>query len=98
MRYAAVLLVIAACYSPPTTTAAPRSAMAVNASFDRTWTAVIDVFADRNVPIRTLDRTSGFVATDELRVGSEGADWADCGSGAGGTIGPAHAGYNVRIR
>jgi hypothetical protein len=72
--------------------------MVVNTSFDRTWTAVIDVFGEKNVPIRTLERASGFVATDGLRVGAEGVDWADCGSSRGTKIGPVEAVYNVRVR
>src|SRR5713226_823985 len=52
-RSLAVLLpLLVACYSPPSTVAATRAGMVVNTSFDRTWTAVIDVFGEKNVPIR----------------------------------------------
>src|SRR5438132_5697412 len=69
------------CVYPPSTTATPRSPTYVAASFAKTWDAVIDVFAERNIPLRTLDRSSGFAATDEL--GADGsARWADCGSRA----------------
>ena len=68
------------------------------ASFAKTWDAVIDVFAERNIPLRTLDRSSGFAATDEL--GADGsARWADCGSDAiHGDVGPRHAIWNVRLK
>jgi hypothetical protein len=70
----------------------------VAASFAKTWGAVIDVFADRNIPIRTLDRSSGFAATEEL--GADGTtQWADCGSDAiHGHVGPRHASWNVRVK
>jgi len=70
----------------------------VAASFAKTWDAVIDVFAERNIPLRTLDRSSGFAATDEL-----GAD----GSARLGRLrigcnswrrGPRHAIWNVRLK
>jgi hypothetical protein len=73
--------------------------MSVDAPFDRTWTALIDVFGDRNVPIRTLERASGFVATDRLTVGAhDGVVWADCGTDMGERLPAEYAIYNVRVR
>jgi hypothetical protein len=52
----------------------------VAASQARTWDAVIDLFAERNIPIRTMERASGFIATEQLSVNAEeGLRWADCG-------------------
>ncbi len=45
----------------------------------RTWDAVIDQFAERNIPIRTIERVSGLIVTDDLTVGTDGYWWADCG-------------------
>lgn len=57
--------------------------MAVEASFGRTWDSVIDVFAERNVLIRTLDRASGFVVAETQSVNAEDAvEFADCGTDA----------------
>lgn len=99
MTRSLVLLVALACYQPPTTVAPERAPMKVAASFDKTWNAVVDVFADRNIPIRTIDRSSGFIATEPLGVSEdEGPDWADCGSGEGGEVSPVRAIYNVRVR
>jgi len=86
------------CVYPPSTTATPRSPTYVAASFAKNWDAVIDAFAERNIPLRTLDRSSGFAATDEL--GADGsARWADCGSDAiHGDVGPRHAIWNVRLK
>jgi hypothetical protein len=76
----------------------PRTAQPVQASVARTWEAVIDVFADRNIPIKTMDRASGFIAT-EGSVGSAMADSsADCGSYVGVHFRADHADYNVVVR
>lgn len=98
MRYL-LLVLLAACYSAPTTVAPERGPTPIAAGLDRTWNAVIDVFAERNIPIRTIDRSSGFVATEALAVaGVDSLPWADCGSGVSGEIRPQLATYNVRVR
>jgi hypothetical protein len=63
-----------------------------------TWDAVIDMFAARNIPIRTIERVSGIIATDQLSVGEEGQSWAVCGDGNGTTLSPNFAIYNVLVR
>lgn len=84
-------------YSPPGP-APERAARRVAAPFDRTWNAVIDMFAARNIPISTIDKSSGFIATQQLRTGKEAAPWADCGSDMGIGIVPTNATYNVLVR
>jgi hypothetical protein len=98
--FLSILLVALGCAPPssPAAPPAPRSATTVAASFDRTWSAVIDAFAARNIPIRTIDRTSGLIATDDLAVGREGGQWADCGKALGVSITPTRATYNVRVK
>lgn len=44
---------------------------------DDAWRAVVRAFAERNWPIKTIDKTSGVIATDWIRVPEE---YADCGS------------------
>jgi hypothetical protein len=80
----------------------------VRASFERTWIAVVDQLAERFIPIRTIDRSSGLVVAEESRVGRVGRDtasmlvpahpWADCGSRAGDQLQPTEAIYNIRVR
>lgn len=98
----------------PPQPAAPRTATTVTASQARTWDAVIDVFAERNIPIRTMERVSGFISTEQLGVNpSEAKEWADCGESnwSSGTrvnkegkevgdfrIGANRAIYNVLVR
>jgi hypothetical protein len=72
------------------------------------WNAVIDEFAQDNVPIRTIDRSSGFIATDALAVAGADVTWADCGTikeqgGKRGTdrsvpLAPTTAIYNAHVQ
>ena len=101
---AALALTLPACikYEPPPTPQ-PRDATPVNASMGATWDAVIDLFASRNIPIRTIERASGIIATEALRVDpDDGALWADCGGVKGairaGRFHPNWAIYNVLVR
>ena len=55
------------------------------ASMGRTWDAVVNQFAARNIPIRTIEKASGLIVTDQLSIGREGYRWADCGLTGGGT-------------
>jgi hypothetical protein len=81
--------------APPT----PHSAMSVNASYGKTWDAVIDTFASNTIPIKTLERASGFVAAEVTSVGTGKSEWADCGKvGFGIPVYPDAAFYNVRVK
>lgn len=93
---AAVILAACARYAPPPAPP-PRDATLVNATAVRTWDAVIDIFADRNIPIRSIERGSRLVVTDELRVGSDG-QYADCGQAADGRLRPNYVRYNALVR
>lgn len=83
---------------------AARDATPVSASFERTWRATIDVFAERNIPIATIDKTSGLIATTALSIDAPKdtvLTWADCGAttGIGGVEFTAtRATYNVLVR
>jgi hypothetical protein len=70
---------------------------------------VIDVFATRNIPIRTLERASGFIAAEQASVPQlkpsknlvkNGHPWADCGRPANGAVPwqPFTANYNIRVK
>jgi hypothetical protein len=59
---------------------------------------VLEAFARRNIPIRTVEPASGLVVTDELRVGPEGRDFADCGKLSGERLRPNFARYNALVR
>jgi hypothetical protein len=97
---AAFLVLLPACYKyQPPPPAEPRNATPVNASMGETWDAVIDLFATRNIPIRTIERASGIIATEGLRVEPEdGAKWADCGQYGNSHYRPTTGIYNVLVR
>jgi hypothetical protein len=68
-------------YVPPTVVPAPRVGTEVAASFGKTWDAVIDVFSERNIGIKTLDRSSGLIVAENASVRvADGKEWADCGT------------------
>ena len=106
MRYplALALLAAVACAPPyqPPAPPVPRDATPVAAPFGATWDAVIDQFAANNIPVLTIDRASGFIATDELRApaGQQRGELADCGEPRGlvRPDEPTHVRYNVLVR
>ena len=89
MKAVAALLLTVACASAPkrpdflapTLSPTSREATAVGAPFARTWTAAVDVFAESNVPIETIDRSSGLlVPAQNLFLGGRAdTTYADCG-------------------
>jgi hypothetical protein len=92
--------------APQTPAPEPLPPAPVRASFDRTWRTVIDFFADNAIPVKTIDRTSGYIAAERIGAGNN-LMWADCGrvTGAllseregGGPVAPQQAQFNVRVR
>jgi hypothetical protein len=78
---------------------APNPPMVVAASFGRTWDAVIEQFAEQTIPIKTIERASGLVATDQLTVDPSLWSAADCGKDRDGrAFVPSHVTYNVLVR
>lgn len=105
MRKLIALLVLSlplcACVPSAIPPSVQRSGTTVNASFGKSWNAVVDVLTERNIPIKTIDRTSGLIATDQLSVTRDMGvdDAADCGKDAVGVKAyPTNASYNVLVR
>ncbi|MEO8224846.1 MAG: hypothetical protein ABI661_08565 [Gammaproteobacteria bacterium] len=94
----AALALVAACarYTPPPPPAR-RDVTVVDAPLPTTWKAVVAMFAERNVPIRMLDRSTGVIVTEEQRLGTEAAAWADCGRTGDRRLGPTLARYNALV-
>jgi hypothetical protein len=109
-----LLTLLTACATPPSYLApklAPaRTGTPVSASFSKTWDAVIDIFASKNISIKTLDRTSGLIVAEAQTIASNdtyGFTIADCGALTGGSqeyaplngpIPPTSANWNVLVR
>jgi len=103
MKRLILLVAFVACKATPPTPLSPRSGVEVSAPFAKTWDAVIDVFATKNIPIKTMDRSSGFIATEEMRSGlytsRDSLTYADCGRSMMGMYqAPTHANYNIRVK
>jgi hypothetical protein len=70
-----VLLSCTPAAPPPAPTASP-----INASFNQSWNAVIDVLAEYNIPVKTLDRSSGFVAAEVSALSiADLSEFSTCG-------------------
>ena len=82
VAFAMLASIVTACIPTPPEPPAPRTAMDVNAPFAKTWEAAIDVFAERNISIKTLDRASGLIVAEPVKVGAGGTEFADCGTDA----------------
>ena len=102
-----VLVATAACVAPlPPPAPQLRPAATVNGSFGRTWQAAVDVFADKNIGIRTIDRSSGLIVADPVSVPADARagfnqpnPLADCGKDMLAHYPPpSSAAYNVRVR
>jgi hypothetical protein len=95
-----ILSIAVGCAPTPPAAPAPRIATAVAAPLTKTWDAVIDVFASRNIPIKNIDRSSGYISTDDLAVPlvAEAKTYADCGHSLFGARPPTNANYNVRVK
>ncbi len=100
----AILLFLAVgCYPTPPAPAPSREATVVAASFAATWDAAIDHFAEDNIPISTIERASGLIATTRLSVDLATAAMAsDCGTGGGVDFDTHYvatdAVYNILVR
>jgi hypothetical protein len=64
-------------YSPPPPIVADQP-LALQVPYDQAWGAVVQTFFQKNIPIRTVEKESGILESDELRgeVGRE----CDCGT------------------
>lgn len=70
----------------------------MRASYDQTWAAVIDLFAAGSIPIRTMEKASGLIVAEPLRVDlATSQRFADCGGGPVGPMAAQRATYNVRV-
>lgn len=89
-------------YSPPAApAAAAEETVTLPLPFDPAWSAVVQTFFDKNIPIKTVEKASGILESDELR-GEIGRD-CDCGTYLGvpvGGYGGAYGGdayYRYRV-
>ena len=89
----------------PAVTLPPIASEGINASFGKTWDAVIDGLSEGNVPVKTLDKASGYITVEVADAGSSEAEYAsklgkdalaDCGPKL--VRYPMLARYNIVVR
>ena len=66
-------------------------------SFDRAWSATIELFADRGWPIATLEKDSGIIVSDWVNIGTQ-SGYADCGKPGIAIVQRREAKFNVFVR
>jgi uncharacterized lipoprotein len=74
-----ICLVLISCATAP----APRmiqNSFSIDQPFDKIWPAVIEVFAELNLPIMNMEKDSGLITTDWIQfTGHEANRFMDCG-------------------
>ena len=56
----------------------PQADTVVNAPFASTWAAVLDWFARSSVPVKRMDRSSGFITAEATRLGGSNRLYGNC--------------------
>ena len=75
-----ILLTVSACAKPPEIHQVDKS-KTFNDSFETTWSRVIQFFTSNNIPIKTIDKSSGVIYAEKLNgTKEEGERYADCGT------------------
>lgn len=101
----AVLLVACHAVQPPVVAPVPEAV--VPRPFDAVWSTVVEGFADARVPIETIEKASGIIATRAFRLTFEQLKaWGNCGMAGGkpileqvnGNVMRGAADFNVFVR
>lgn len=73
---------LANCATPPKQHYFDKS-RTINQPFERTWQNTIQFFTGNNIPIKTIDKSSGVIYAEKLNTNQqEGEKFADCGASA----------------
>ncbi len=88
-------------YKPAQKPTAFSNKFTIEKTYEDTWSKVINFFASKNIPIKTIEKASGLVATDSMLLNSiTDKNIFDCGQlNAFGQSTPLHgkASFNVFI-
>jgi hypothetical protein len=52
----------------------PPFQMETKQSFDKVWEKVVDVFSERNIPIKIIDKNSGIIVSEKVEMVTTGED------------------------
>ena len=69
--------------------------------YDKVWAAIIDILAEHNIPIQTIEKDSGLLVTEWISLGFP-AKWmdtiVDCGTAGILTVGNRSLRFNMVLR
>lgn len=74
-----------------------RKAKTIQAGYDPTWAAVVDVFAERDWTITNMEKDSGLITTDWMGVTAD-TPYADCGGSGIASVRATQVRFNVLVR
>ena len=87
LRLGAVLAISAmsGCVTLPELNLAPQAPIPIDASLEKTWQSALDLLAEQGVAVRTVEKSTGFIASETIALPMFVTDpkWADCGTFAG---------------
>jgi hypothetical protein len=78
-----LVLLIPSCiqpYRPPVSNYDIVKSSAINKTFNEVWTKIISWFAENNIPIRILNKESGYISTYSESIADYKLSIADCGN------------------
>lgn len=73
-------------------------ATTVRFGYEATWTALIDLFADRGWPISSMAKDSGLIVTDWMNLNEAAEVAADCGGAGISVVQGTQVRFNVRVK
>jgi hypothetical protein len=85
-------ILLVACASTPPVKHSFESSKVYHADYDKVWESIIEAFARNNIPIKTLDKNSGLVVSEDqyipftTRYGTKIVDAEYCDCGGGGSL------------
>ena len=83
------MMVLSSCASVPPKNYNFQSSRIINKNYDEVWAAIISSFAENNTPIKTIEKDSGIIVSDDLKVPFKlqnaiyYSDYCDCGHPGG---------------
>ena len=73
-----VVVFLVGCMSAPV----PRtivSSWTIDKPYDQIWSAIVEVFAEKNLTISAMEKVSGLISTKEISFGADPNGFSDCG-------------------
>lgn len=92
---------ISGCVTLPAIHLAPAPAVAIAAPAEQAWESALDQLAAQGIAVRTVERESGFIATETIALPLFSTDpvrWANCGAFITFPYAPTAVDYTIFVR